>query len=159
MTGISPSPLEGTMTRRTTRALALLTLLGSWLLAASPALAARERLVFVAVPLEDNCGCSPFLLGELDLFDRASQPQGALNLFGFPTSPPDVPDEDASGIVTMVASLDGGSIVAQGVFPLDDGPAIIAIVGGTGRFKRTRGYVRAVPRPNGNVRVVMHLIS
>src|SRR5689334_1568179 len=129
------------MTQRSTRALALLCLVGWCVLAASPALATpgaasalatRERMVLLGVPTEEDCGCGPYLLGEFDLFDRAGQPRGLLNLFGVPTSPPDVPDADASGIVTFVASLSDGSIVGQGRFPLDNGPAVVAIVGGTG---------------------------
>jgi hypothetical protein len=155
------------MTRRSIRAFALPSLLAACLLAASPAdatvepasaLAQRQRLVFVAVPLDGNCGCSPYDLGEFDLFDRAAQPRGVLNVFGIPTSPPDVPDEDASGIVTMVVTLDDGTIVAQGQFPLDDGAAIVAIVGGTGRYRRARGYARFAPRPQGQARVVLHLL-
>lgn len=155
------------MTRRSPRALALLCLLGSCLLAATPALgevpagsvlAKRERLVFLAEPLDGNCGCGPYDLGEFELFDRASQPRGALNLFGIPTSPPEVPDDQASGIVSMVATLADGTIVAQGQFPLDNGPTIVAIVGGTGRYRRMRGYARIAPRSQGDVRVVLHLL-
>jgi len=155
------------MTRRSTRALAQLCLLGSCLLAVAPALAdvpaasvlaKRERLVFVAEPLDGNCGCGPYDLGEFDLFDRAAQPSGVLNLFGIPTSPPEVPDDQASGIVTAVITLDDGTIVAQGQFPLDNGPTIVAIVGGTGRYRRARGYARLAPRPQDRVRVVLHLL-
>lgn len=155
------------MTRRSTRAAALLCLLGPCLIAASPAiaevpaasvLAGRERMVFLAEPLGGSCGCGPYDLGEFDLFDRASQPRGALNLFGIPTSPPQVPDDQASGIVTMVLTLADGTIVAQGQFPLDNGPAIVAIVGGTGRYRRTRGYARLAPRNQGRVRVVLHVL-
>lgn len=155
------------MTRRSTRAVALLCLLGSCLLAAAPAraieqaaspLAKRERMVLLAVSTEGDCGCGPYGLGDFDLLDRAGQPVGLMNLFGIPTSPPDVPDDQAVGIVTLVASLDDGSIVAQGRFPLNDGPAIIAIVGGTGRYRRTRGYARIAPRDQATARVVLHLL-
>lgn len=155
------------MTRRSTRALALFCLLGWWLLVAAPALATvepasvlaqRERMVLLGVPTEADCGCGPYDLGEFDLSDRGGQPRGVLNLFGIPTSPPDVPDDQASGIVTFVASLADGSIVGQGRFPLDDGPTIVAIVGGTGRYRRTRGYARLAPRSDRSMRVVLHLL-
>lgn len=155
------------MTRRSTRARALLCLLGWCLLVAAPALATtepasplgtRERMVLLAVPTEEDCGCGPYYLGEFDLSDRGGQPRGLLNLFGIPTSPPDVPDDQAHGIVTFVASLPDGSIVGQGLFPLDDGPTIVAIVGGTGRYRRTRGYARLAPLSQGRVRVVLHLL-
>lgn len=154
------------MARRSTRALALLCVLG-WVLASSPArasgdpaspLAKRERMVLVAVPTEEDCGCGPYFGGDFDLFNRSGQPQGLLSMFGIPTSGPDVPDDQAVGIVTFVASLADGSIVAQGQFPLDNGPTVIAIVGGTGRYRRTRGFARIAPRDDGNARIVLHLL-
>jgi hypothetical protein len=154
------------MTRRIRHALALC-LLGASLSVlldvasgrTATALAARERLVFIGVPTEEDCGCGPYYLGDFDLETRAGDPRGVLNLFGIPTSPIDVPDDQAIGIVTFVAALDDGAIVAQGQFPLDDGPTIVAIVGGTGRYRRARGYARIVPRGQGEIRVVLHVLS
>jgi hypothetical protein len=159
------------MTPRATRAaLALLCLLAASALAGAPArattsdaaaaaLAARERLVVVGVPVDGNCGCGPYDLGDFDLLDRGGQPTGSMSVFGIPTSPPSVPDDQAFGIFTFVATLSDGSIVGQGRFPLDNGPATVAIVGGTGRYRRTRGYARFAPRDDGSVRVVLHLLS
>lgn len=157
------------MTPRATRTLALLCLLAASPLAGAPArataadaaaaLAARERLVVVGVPVDGNCGCGPYDLGDFDLFDRAGQPSGSMSVFGVPTSPPSVPDDQAFGIFTFVATSSDGSIVGQGRFPLDNGPATVAIVGGTGRYRRTRGYARFAPRDDGSVRVVLHLLS
>lgn len=153
------------MIRRATRALALLTLLaaspldGSPAHAASSAVAARERLVMVGVPVDGNCGCGPYDLGDFDLSDRGGQPIGSMSVFGIPTSPPSVPDEQAVGIFTFVATLSDGSIVGQGRFPLDNGPTTVAISGGTGRYRRMRGYARFSPRMNGDVRVVLHLLQ
>jgi len=152
------------MTRRIRHALALCLLGASLsvlldLASGQTALAGRERMVFIGVPTEEDCGCGPYYLGDFDLETRAGQPRGVLNLFGIPTSPIDVPDDQAIGIVTFVASLDDGSIVAQGRFPLDDGPTIVAIVGGTGRYRRARGYARIAPRDQGEIRVVLHVLS
>ncbi len=155
------------MIRPVTRALALLCLLASGSLVGSPALvtvaaasplAARERIVLVGVPVDGTCGCGPYDLGDFDLFDRASQPSGLLSVFGIPTSPPSVPDDQASGIFTFVVTLGDGSIVGQGRFPLDNGPTTVAIAGGTGRYRRTRGFARFAPRQNGDVRIVLHLL-
>jgi hypothetical protein len=154
------------MIRPVPRALALLCLLAFGPLAGAPSLAsiaeaaplARERIVLVGVPVDGNCGCGPYDLGDFDLFDRASQPSGLLSVFGVPTSPPSVPDDQASGIFTFVATLGDGSIVGQGRFPLDNGPTTVAIAGGTGRYRRTRGFARFSPRQNGDVRIVLHLL-
>lgn len=125
---------------------------------AESALAARERLVLVGVPVDGNCGCGPYDLGDFDLFDRGGQPSGSMSVFGIPTSPPSVPDDQAVGIFTFVVTLADGAIVGQGRFPLDNGPTTVAISGGTGRYRRMRGYARFSPRMNGDVRVVLHLL-
>ncbi|MBY0275108.1 dirigent protein [Candidatus Binatia bacterium] len=146
--------------------LALLCVLAAPLAAASAraatavpaALAMRERIVLIGVPVDGNCGCGPYDLGDFDLSERGGQPRGTLNVFGIPTSPPSVPDDQASGIFTFVATFDDGTIVGQGRFPLDNGPTIAPIVGGTGRYRRTRGYARFAPRDDGSVRIVLHLL-
>lgn len=121
-------------------------------------IAMRERVVLIGVPVDGNCGCGPYDLGDFDLSEPGGQPRGTLNVFGIPTSPPSVPDDQASGIFTFVATLDDGTIVGQGRFPLDNGPTTAPIVGGTGRYRRTRGYARFVPRDDGSVRIVLHLL-
>ncbi|MFO0875741.1 MAG: hypothetical protein U0575_17480 [Phycisphaerales bacterium] len=153
------------MIRRATRALALLTLLVFLPLAGSPvhatteaSSAVRGRLPLRGVPVDGNCGCGPYDLGEFDLFDRVGQPLGTMSVFGVPTSPPSVPDDQAVGVFTFVAALFGGTIVGQGQFPLDNGPTVVAISGGTGSYRRARGFARFAPRPNGDVRVVLHLL-
>jgi hypothetical protein len=153
------------MNRRSTRALALLCLLGSSLLApiratagTASTLARRERMVLLAAPIEDASGCGFYFFTEFDLTDPGGQPRGTLSLFSVPLSPPEVPDEDATGILTFVATLEDGSIVGQGRFPLNDDPTLVAIVGGTGRYRRMRGYARIVPRDEGAGRLVLHLL-
>jgi hypothetical protein len=154
------------MTRRSTHAVALLCLAGSLLLVparataatASP-LAARERIVLRAEPIEDPCGCGFYFFTEFDLSNPGGPTRGTLSLFAVPLSPPEVPDEDATGILSFVAALEDGTIVGQGRFPLDDGPTVVAIVGGTGRYRRMRGYARIAPRAQGAGRLVLHLLK
>jgi hypothetical protein len=153
------------MTRRSIHALALLCVLGCSLLVptraaaatASP-LAGRERIVLRAEPIEDACGCGFYFFTEFDLTTQLGQPQGTLSLFAVPLSPPEVPDEDATGILSFVAALPDGSIIGQGRFPLNDDPTVVAIVGGTGRYRRMRGYARIAPRAQGAGRLVLHLM-
>jgi hypothetical protein len=154
------------MTRRSTFALALLCLVVSTPLAPSRAsagtastLAGRERMVLLAAPIEDACGCGFYFFTEFDLTNPGGQPRGTLSLFSVPLSPPEVPDEDATGILTFVATLADGAIVGQGRFPLNDDPTVVAIVGGTGRYRRMRGFARIVPRDEGNGRLVLHLLK
>src|SRR5262245_56710259 len=109
------------MTRRSTQTLALLCLLGWSLTAPMPAaaataspLAGRERIVLRADPIEDACGCGFYFFTEFDLSNPGGPPRGTLSLFAVPLSPPEVPDEQATGILTFVATLEDGAVVGQG---------------------------------------------
>ena len=152
------------MTRRSTHALALLCLLG-WALAlptravatTASTLAGRERIVMRAEPIEDACGCGFYFFTEFDL-SKVGTPRGTLSLFAVPLSPPEVPDEQATGILTFVATLEDGAVVGQGRFPLNDDPTVVAIVGGTGRYRRARGFARIVPLDQGSGRLVLNVL-
>ncbi len=53
-------------------------------------------------------------------------------------------------------NLSGGSITVEGAF-LDAGPSTLAVIGGTGRYKLSRGTMDLAPTADGNYSFTFHL--
>lgn len=120
-----------------------------------------ERIVLFATGSgEDDDDTFPVFRVHFDLVDKAQQPKGTLDVSGIATQPrPQNPgDPEPAAIITFVASLSDGSVVGQGVMKADDQPFMVAIVGGTGRYRRARGQARVVPKEDDGARIVLHLL-
>jgi hypothetical protein len=128
--------------------------------AATPLLDHRERIALVAVDTRTDGDSSDGTFGDhLNLFDRAGTQVGTFDVMGIPTTATD--GGDVTGILTFVASFADGAVMGQGVLQFQEEgpppPAIMAVVGGTARYRRVSGYVRVVPKENG-ARIIMHLL-
>lgn len=63
----------------------------------------------------------------------------------------------------VTASLPKGDLTLQGfnAFPVNNGPAVpftLAITGGTGAYETAQGEATAADAPNGDTRIVVHLV-
>jgi hypothetical protein len=116
--------------------------------AAAQLLDHRERIALVAVDTQTDGNGGDGTFGDhLNLFNRVGTQLGTFDVVGMPTTQPN--GGDATGVLTFVASLADGAVMGQGVLEFaEEGPpppAIMAIVGGTGRYRRVSGYARVVP--------------
>jgi hypothetical protein len=128
--------------------------------AAPPLLDHRERIALNAVDTrtDDNDGDGDGVFGDhLNLFNRVGTQVGTFDVVGLPTAP----DGAVPGVLTFVASFADGAVMGQGILQFtEEGPpppAIMAVVGGTGRYRRVGGYARVVPKESG-ARIVLHLL-
>lgn len=123
-------------------------LLTLFVLNATVALAAPidgpERFVLFAVNETEN---EEGLLRtvHMKLVNRQQQEVGEMDLVVTLTQVPPEPEGPVRGVVTGVATLSGGQIVAQGAFTAGVESFELAVVGGTGDFRRVRGDVKVVP--------------
>lgn len=140
--------------------LTLASALGS-ALAAEPLLSRPERVILFATGDDDPDGDTfPLVVWHFDLIDSKLAPRGTLDVYGVATGPAplDPTDPDPPGIITMVVRLSDGDVVAQGLFGFNDEAFEVAVVGGTGRYRKARGQVRVKPDPDDGARIVLRLL-
>ena len=125
-----------------------------------PELGSAERFTLFAVNGPSADGNFPILATHCDLVDKVQQPRGTDDVFGVATGPePQQPgDPEPPGIITLVAKIEGGTIVGEGLFGSGGEPFTLAVVGGTGRYRRVRGQMQVVPKQEGRARVVFQLL-
>lgn len=117
-----------------------------------------ERFVLFSVNEVEN-DLQPLHTIHMTLADKDSQPVGEMDVMIVPTALDVNPGDQFRGMVSAVATLPRGKIVFQGAFAAGETKFDAAITGGTGDYRRARGYVVITPGKDQNAptRLVFHV--
>lgn len=117
-----------------------------------------ERFVLFSVNEVEN-DLQPLQTIHATLADEDQQPVGELDVIITPTALQTNPGDRFRGMVSASATLPRGQIVFQGAFAEGENKLEAAVTGGTGDYRRARGYVVITPGKDETeaTRLVFHV--